>query len=132
MVNPLQKLQLAQEKLNKLEQVNLSEVNSSNEISVPENEPIASAQNYTSGGQLKKLETVTGTNDFETFSIVGDSIPKRWCPEVIPKVNTIAEIEAIVLEVLEDTQEADVQEIVYNIFSDPTEPGLLVINGGTP
>lgn len=122
MVNPLQKLQLAQGKLNKL------------------NGAVAKKQNYESGGPLKKLETVNQANignrnldNFETFDIVGSSIPKRWCPEVVPKVNSVAEVEEIVNEVLQDTQEADVRQIVYNIFSDPNEDsGILVINGGTP
>ena len=107
MVNPLKKLQLAQRKL-----YNLSEIGDKKEVLTK------TEIKFTKGkGNLKKLESVTGTSDFETFSIVGDTIPKRWCPEVVPKACSKYEIEQIVL----------------NIFSDPSEdPNLIVINGGTP
>ena len=131
MVNPLQKLQLAEQQLQKLEAHASSEnVKSSNNIEV---------RSFSNGeNELEKLEKVTGTNEFESFVLVPDVIPKRWCPEVVSKVNTISEIEKIVEEIIDETQEADVKEIVYEIFSDPNEPssgsypGLLVVNGGTP
>lgn len=137
MVNPLQKLQLAEQQLQKLEALEESS-NASSEINVKSSNNIE-VRSFSNGeNELEKLEEVTGTNEFESFVLVPDVIPKRWCPEVVPKVNTISEIEQIVEEIIDETQEADVKEIVYEIFSDPNEPssgsypGLLVVNGGTP
>lgn len=122
MVNPLKKLQLAQRKL-----YNLSEIGAKKEVLTATEIKFAKGK-----GKLKKLESVTGTSDFETFSIVGDTIPKRWCPEVVPKASSKSEIEKIVNNVLDETQSGDVNQIVQNIFSDPSDPNLIVINGGTP
>jgi len=116
MVNPLQRLQLAEQQLKKLEALE-TESNGSNEISTI-NSINSNVQSFSTGGEeLERLEEITGTNDFQSFVLVPDVIPKRWCPEVVPKVNT----------------DADVTTVVFNIFSDPSEPeGLLVVNGGTP
>ncbi len=137
MVNPLQKLQLAEQQLKKLEALEENS-SASSEINIKSSRNIE-VRSFSNGeNELEKLEEITGTNEFESFVLVPDVIPKRWCPEVVPKINTVSEIEQIVEEIIDETQEADVKEIVYEIFSDPNEPssgsypGLLVVNGGTP
>ena len=37
---------------------------------------------------LNKLNSLSGSTDYNTIKILGKTIPERWCPEISPKVRS--------------------------------------------
>jgi hypothetical protein len=79
----LKKLELARKNLKMLD--GLSQTTSqSGVLSLEQKEKNKNAIKLQEAEQnLKKLSEVSGTYDFQTIQIIGNTIPESWCPEVV-------------------------------------------------